>query len=148
MSQLTAVKQLDAMIAKYSPAVARAARAILRKARKLAPGAVELVYDNYNALVIAFAGGEKMSDIAFSIALYPRWVNLFVFARGIPDPQKVLEGSGKMVRRVTLDPPTRIDEPAVRAIVRHVVAKSAIAPKARRRVVVKAVVKKQRPRRP
>ena len=45
--------------------------------RAAAPGAIELVYDNYNALGIGFAATEKASDVIFSIALYPRWINLF-----------------------------------------------------------------------
>jgi hypothetical protein len=54
--------------------VARQARA---KIRRLQPRAVELVYDNYNALAIAFGPTERPSDLILSIALYPRWVSLF-----------------------------------------------------------------------
>jgi len=42
--------QLDGFIDKYSPAVAREGRAALRRLRRFAPGAVELVYDNYNLI--------------------------------------------------------------------------------------------------
>ena len=47
--------QLDDFLAKYTPEIRRVARAALAKMRKRLPGAVHLVYDNYNALVITFA---------------------------------------------------------------------------------------------
>jgi len=49
------------------------------------PGAVELVYDNHNALAIGFGPTERASDAVFSIALFPRWVSLF-FLRGRTSP--------------------------------------------------------------
>ena len=70
-------KELERFIGKYSPEVGAVARAALAKMRTRLPGAVELVYDNYNALAIAFGPSERVSDVIFSIALYPRWVSLF-----------------------------------------------------------------------
>src|ERR1039458_3337653 len=46
--------QLDAFLDKYTPAIATLARACLAKMRARLPGAVQLVYDNYNALAIGF----------------------------------------------------------------------------------------------
>ena len=69
--------QLDAFLDKYTPAVATLARACLAKMRARLPGAVQLVYDNYNALAIGFGPSERASEAIFSIALYPRWVTLF-----------------------------------------------------------------------
>src|SRR5436853_7421640 len=91
--------QLASFIAKYTPEIGAFAQAALVKMRARLPGAVELVYDNYNALAIGFSPTERASDAIFSIALYPRWVSLF-FLRGIdlPDPQRLLQGSGKIVR--------------------------------------------------
>ena len=65
--------QLDAFLDKYTPAVAMLARACLAKMRARLPGAVQLVYDNYNALAIGFGPSERASEAIFSIALYPRW---------------------------------------------------------------------------
>ena len=46
--------QLRAFLAKYSPEIAARAQAILKKMRTRYPSALELVYDNYNALAIGF----------------------------------------------------------------------------------------------
>ena len=39
------------------------------KVRALLPGAIELVYNNYNALAIGFGPTERASDVIFSIAV-------------------------------------------------------------------------------
>ena len=41
--------QLNAMIARFDPAIQRVVRQARTKLRKRLPAAVELVYDNYNA---------------------------------------------------------------------------------------------------
>jgi hypothetical protein len=58
----SAERQVARFIAKYSPQVARVARQARGKIRKLLPGAVELVYDNYNALALAFGPTERASE--------------------------------------------------------------------------------------
>ena len=112
-------RQVDKFIAKYSPEVARAAKVARAKVRKLLPGAIELVYDNYNALALAFSATEKPGDIILSVALYPKWVSLF-FADGasLPDPDHLLRGSGSRIRHVVLKPVEVIDTPGVRMLIK------------------------------
>jgi len=88
-ARLSPEQQPARCIAKYATDVATLAHAVLATMRTRLPGAVELVYDNYNALAIAFGATERTADAIFSIALYPRWMSLF-FVRGatLPDPQK------------------------------------------------------------
>ena len=54
--------QLATFIERYTPEIGALARAVLARMRALVPGAVELVYDNYNALVIGFGPTERASD--------------------------------------------------------------------------------------
>jgi predicted RNase H-like HicB family nuclease len=56
-----AENQLAGFIAKYSPEIGTVAYEVLAKMRELTPGAVEMVYDNYNALVIGFGPTERAS---------------------------------------------------------------------------------------
>jgi hypothetical protein len=141
-----AEKQLDAMIERYSSEVAGLARKALAKVRKLLPGAVELVYDNYNALAVAFGPTDRTADVILSLTLYPRWVSLF-FAQGARLPQKRLSGNGKRVRHLVIESIAVLDEPEVRALVEMAVAQ-ATAPLSKRRVIIKSVAANQRPRRP
>jgi hypothetical protein len=93
--------QLDRFIDKYSPEIRALARAVLARMRARLPGAVELVYDNYNALVIGFGPTERPSEAILSIVLYPRWVSLcFLNGAKLPDPHKLLKGSGTKVRHL------------------------------------------------
>jgi hypothetical protein len=150
MKATTPEKQLASFIDKYSPEVAAVAREALEKMRARLPGVVELVYDNYNALAIGFGPSEKTSELIFSIALYPRWVSLF-FTQGaaLPDPNKLLQGSGKKIRHIVLDDATTLDKPAVRSLISHALklAPVKIDSKAPGRIVIKSVLAKQRPRR-
>ena len=144
-------QQLAGFIAKYTPAVGRLARAVLEKMRERLPGAVELVYDNYNALVVGFGPSERASDAVFSIALYPRWVNLFFLnGVGLPDPHRLLRGQGKQVRSIKLLDPATLDIPAVRELMARALERAdpPLDGDGPGRMVIKSISPKQRPRRP
>ena len=145
----TAEQQLASFLAKYTPEMQKAAKAARTKMRALFPRAIELVYDNYNALVIGYGPTEKASDAVCSIAIYPRWVTLF-FLNGtkLRDPQKLLGGSGKIVHQIRLGDAGDLDLPAVRALVAQAIGRSDVPFDGPRKLVIKAVSAKQRPRRP
>jgi len=148
---MTPREQLEKFLAKYAPTIVAQAKKALGKMRKLVPGAVEMVYDNYNALVIGFAPGDRPSEALFSIVLYPRHIGLcFIQGKGLPDPAKRLQGGGKQVRWIRLQSPTTLDEPEVRALINVALhrAKMPIDPKQKRRLVIRSISKTQRPRRP
>jgi hypothetical protein len=144
-------KQLAAFLCKYTPDIVALARSTQRKVRAHLPGAVEMVYDNYNALVIGFGPTERASEAILSIVLYPRWVSLaFLWGARLADPEGVLNGSGSQVRHLRLQKAADIDRPAIAALIAQAAAQ---APKpfdtARRgRLVIKSISAKQRPRRP
>ena len=115
------------------------------------PGAVEFIYDNYNALVLGFGGSDRPSDVIFSIVLYPRWVNLgFIEGAQLADPTGRLKGSGSQFRHIRLDRASTLDEPVVRALIDQSIERSGFRfPQSRRRkMMLRAVSRKQRPRRP
>ena len=153
MSAKTATAQLAGFIAKFTPEVAAAAKDALARMRRRWPGAIELVYDNYNALAIGFAPSERASDAVFSIAVFPRWVSLCFLQTGtqLADPKRLLKGSGNRVRHIRLESPADIDSAGVRALMKEAlelaevkIARGAAKP----RIVIKSVSAKQRPRRP
>ena len=137
-------------MAKYAPAVARDARFVRRWLRRRLPGAVEFIYDNYNWLVIGFGPTERPSDAVFSIVLAPRWVTLcFLEGAQLADPDGLLRGSGKVVRNIRLEDVSMLNRPAVRALIDEAVANAEpFDPTQRRRVLLRAVLDRQRPRRP
>jgi len=137
-------------MARYRPEVARIGRAALTALRKQLPGTAEMVYDNYNALVIGFSSSERPSDAILSIGLYPRWVNLYFLqdATDLPDPHGLLRGSGNRVRSVRLTSADDVDSPAVRALIAEAGTRAdpPIDRTRRKRLTIRAVSSKRRPR--
>jgi len=58
--------------------------------RERLPVGVIPVYDNYNALAVGFGPTDRVSDVIFSIAVFPRWDSLFSFAASCSmiDPER------------------------------------------------------------
>lgn len=146
----TATSQLRAFLEKFSPEISARAKAILKKMRARYPSALELVYDNYNALAIGFGPTERASEVIFSIAVYPNWINLF-FLQGktLPDPKKILQGSGNQVRHIRLTSPEMLDDPAILSLMEVAVSRAKVPfdPSGKHRLIIRAVSAKQRPRR-
>src|SRR5579862_8613487 len=142
---MTPDAQLKGFIARYSPTIAKRARTILAKMRARLPGATELVYDNYNGLVIGFGPSERASEAPFSIVVYPKYIRLFFLGGAdLPDPDGLLEGSGKVVRSIVLDDAGVLDRPAVKTLMAQAVDRgdAPFAKSGKRRIVIRAVVKK------
>src|ERR1044071_8447744 len=110
-------KQVAGFIAKFDPAIAKLVRSARSVIRKRYPTAIELVYDNYNALAIGYSSTERTSDVLFSLAVYARGVNLyFMYGRSLPDPQKLLQGSGNQGAFVRLADLGVLNHPGGRAL--------------------------------
>jgi hypothetical protein len=144
-------RQLDSFLAKYDPDIAAFARKVLLKMRKRLPGAIEMVYDNYIGLVIGFGPNDRASLAIFSIVLLPRWVTLcFLQGAGLPDPQRRLQGEGRVVRHIRLEDFSVLDDPYVQNLMNLALhrAKVPLDPKNRRQLIIKSISAKQRPRKP
>jgi len=144
--------ELDSFLAKFTPEVAKSTKGVLAAMRKICPGAIELVYDNYNALAVGFATGERVKDAWFSIAVFPKWASLFFFKTlPLKDPDKLLKGSGTTTRHIVLTEGAKtLASPGVRALIDQALTKAGhpFKPGIKGRIVIKSVSAKQRPRRP
>lgn len=144
--------QLDGFIAKYTPAIAKQARAAIKTMRQRFPNADVLVYDNYNALAVGFAPSEKTSEAIFSIAVFPKWVSLFFLQSGakLKDPKGLLAGSGNVARHIVLKEVALLNDPNVSALMDAALklAKAPLDPTHKGKLIIKSISAKQRPRRP
>jgi hypothetical protein len=152
MPPATPAAQLAGFLAKYTPSMAKEGRAALTRLRRLVPGAVQMVYDNWNGLVVGFGPTERPSEAVVSILLVPDHVSLCFIqdAPDLPDPERLLLGSGKVVRHIKLTSARDLDKPAIRALIKAAVSRSDVPfdPRARGKLVIRSISKKQRPRRP
>jgi hypothetical protein len=144
-------QQLAIFIRRFTPPIAKRARAALAILRKRLPGAFELVYDNAYALVIGFGPTERPSEALFSLAIYPQKLSL-CFLRGarLHDPDGLLAGGGHQVRFIRLDDDATLRRHSVRALMLAAVVDAGVTFEGtlRGRTILRAISKKRRPRRP
>jgi len=143
-------KQIAGFIAKFDPKVAKLIRSLRVAVRKRFPTAIEQVYDNYNFLVFGFSTTERTSDCLVSLAADAHGVTLFFYwGVTLPDPHKILQGSGKQVRSIRLESAATLARPEVEALLKAAVvqAKSPLPTTGRGYTIVKLISAKQRPRR-
>jgi hypothetical protein len=150
VSEMSADERLAEFLARFTPEIADRAAGALDRLRARLPGAVELVYDNYNALVIGFGPTERPSDAPLSIAVYARSVALcFLRGSSLSDPHGILRGEGKLARNVAVNAPEDLDDPAVQDLIAQALRdRPPWDPQRPRTIIIQSVSAKQRPRRP
>src|SRR5262249_18821050 len=113
----SAEMQLKAFISKFGPKDQRLIRAVRSAMRKRLPSAHELGGDNYNFFVIGYSPTERPTDSIVSIAARANGVGLcFIHGAGLPDPKKLLLGSGKQTRFIRVASATLLAHPDVEAL--------------------------------
>ena len=130
------------MNARFDPSIARLVRASRTALRKRFPTAVELVYDNYNALAIGFASSERPRDVIVSLAVYARGVNLyFMYGVALPDPHRLLLGSGNQGRFIRLESAALLDRREIEDLLAAAIAEgeTPLPRTGRGRLIVKSV---------
>lgn len=142
-------RRLEAFIAKFEPERQRLIGAVRRELRRRLPGAYELVYDNYNFFVIGYSPTERPSDSILSIAAGAGGVGLcFIHGAKLPDPDKVLLGSGRQTRFVRLESARALARPEIARLIEAAMARSRVPlPGGRGKLIIRSVSARQRPRR-
>jgi hypothetical protein len=146
----TAAAQLTDFMDRFAPEVVAVFRGARARLRRQLPTAIELVYDNYNFLVIGYCAAPRASTCIVSLAASAKGVVLsFYYGASLPDPKGVLLGSGKQNRFVRLPAAATLAEPAVQALIKAAVAqaRTPLPAKGRTSLVIQSISAKQRPRR-
>jgi hypothetical protein len=142
--------QLARFVEKFEPAHQKLIRAVRRRLRARFPTATELAWDNYNFFVIGYSPTDRPSDAVCSIAAGANGVGLcFIHGARLPDPQRILLGSGKQTRFIRLESAAVLDRPEVAALLAAAVAeaKTPFRASGRGTLLIQSVAAKQRPRR-
>jgi len=145
-----AEKQLQGFIDKFEPKYQSVIRAIRKALRKRMPSANELVWDNYNFFVVAYSATERPSDSIVSIAAAANGVGLS-FYRGatLPDPKKILLGSGVQNRFLRFESAKTLLLPDVDALINAAIAqaKTPFPTTGKGKLTIRSISAKQKPRR-
>jgi hypothetical protein len=150
MKTLLPARQLSGFIARFDPKNARLIHAVHKAMRSRLHGAHEMVYDQYNFLVIGFGPTERPSEAILSITAYARGVKLcFFHGAKFKDPHGLLRGSGKQVRTIVVKDAADLRRPAVEALISQALVHAGwkIPRSGRNILVIRAILAKTRPRR-
>lgn len=111
------------MIAKFAPAHLRLIGAVRRRLRKRLPTAHELVYEYRDWFVISYSPNEHGYEGVLGIRANADGVRLF-FNGGqqLPDPEKLLRGSGKQTRWMHLEGASALSRPDVTSLIDEAIA--------------------------
>lgn len=146
----TPEQQLRAFIQKFGPADQRLIRAVRSAVRRRLPTANELVYDNYNFLVIGYSPTERPSDAIVSIAARANGVGLcFIHGASLPDPGGLLLGSGRQTRFIRVESARNLSHPDVEELLKAAIAQASqpLPAAGRCKLMIRSIAAKQRPRR-
>lgn len=146
----SAEAQLRSLIEKFDPEDQKLIRSVRSAVRKRLPAANELVYDYNTFFVIGYSPTERPTDGIVSIAARPDGVRLYLMqGPRLPDPKKLLMGSGKQVRFIQVEAARRLAHPDVEALITAAIDRAGVPlpSKGRGRLVLKSRAAKRRPRR-
>jgi hypothetical protein len=149
-SPAEAERQLKGFVAKFEPKHQKLIRAVRKALRRRFPTAHELAYDNYNFFVIGYGSTERPSDAIVSMAAGANGVGLcFIHGAKLPDPHKLLLGSGNQTRFIRLESVDILARPEVEALLAVAIgrAKTPLPASRRGKLIIRSVSTKQRPRR-
>jgi hypothetical protein len=149
-SPAEAERQLKSFIAKFDSKHQKLIRAVRKALQKRLPAAYELVYDNYNFFVIGYGPTERPSDAILSMAAGADGISLcFLHGAKLPDPHKLLLGSGNQTRFIRLESADVLTRSEVEALIAAAIARAKVPMQARGRgkLIIRSVSAKQRPRR-
>jgi len=80
----------------------------------------ENIYDAYSAVAIGFGTSDRLRDGIFHVAVYSKHVNLgFNDGASLDDPKGILQGSGKLIRHITIKTAEELERPELRAYIRR-----------------------------
>jgi Domain of unknown function (DU1801) len=149
-AEAKAEQQLADFIEKFDSNNAALIRSVRKVLRKRLPTANELVYDNYNFFVIGYCSTERPSDCILSIAAGASRVGLsFYYGATLPDPCKLLLGSGKQNRFIRIESVATLTRPEVEALIAAAIAqcKRPLHGSGKGKLIIRSISKKQRQRR-
>jgi len=145
-----AEKQLKSFVDKFEPKNRALIRAVRKAMQNRLPTANELVYDNYNFFVIGYCSTERPSDCIVSVAAAANGVGLsFYRGASLPDPHKMLLGSGNQNRFIRLGSVEILGRPEVEALIEAAVAQAntPLPASGGGKLIIRSISAKQRPRR-
>src|SRR5580700_1551295 len=142
--------QLRACIDKLDPKNQKLFRAVRAAVRKRFPTANELAYDYSHSLVIGYSPTDRGIESIVAISARAAGVSLY-FNQGpqLPDPKRLLRGSGKQTRFIQVEAAGELAHPDVEALIAATIdqARVPLPSTGKRSLIIKSDGAKKPPRR-
>jgi hypothetical protein len=123
----SAEAELRTLIDKFAPAHLRLIGAMRRSLRKRLPTADEVVYEYRDWFVISFSPNEHGYEGVLGIRASADGVKLFFnHAKELPDPAKLLQGSGGQVRSINVEGASTLARPEVACLIDEAIARNQV----------------------
>lgn len=146
----SAEAEVRTLIDKFAPERLRLVGAMRRSLQKRLPTAHEVVYEYRDWFVISYSPSVRGYEGVLGIRGDADGVRLyFNHGKELADPDKLLQGSGKQARFITVEGASTLARPAVATLIEQAIAGSPVpfAPDGRGSVVMRSASAKKGPRR-
>ncbi len=142
--------QLRSFIDRFDPKDQKLIRSVRAVVRKRIPTANELAYDYTHSVVLGYSPTGRGIDGIVSIAARADGVRLY-FNQGpqLPDPKRLLLGSGKQTRFVRVKAASQLAHPDLEALIVAAIDRATVPlpSKGRGRLIIRGAAARQRPSR-
>ena len=148
--QPTPEAQVRSFINRFDPKDQKLIRSVRAAVRKRFPTANELVYDYNHSVVIGYSPTDRGIDSIVSIAARADGVRLYLmYGPQLPDPKRLLLGSGKQTRFVRVEAASQVAHPDVEALIAAAIdrARVPLPSNGRGRLIIRSAAAKPRARR-
>ena len=124
---LTPEVELQSYIDRLDPKHQKLMRSVRAAVRKRFPTANELAYDYSSHVVISYSSTDRAIDAILAIDGRADGVRLyFMHGPQLPDPKRLLQGSGSQARFVPVEAASQLADPDVNALIVAAGAKSTV----------------------
>jgi hypothetical protein len=123
----SAEARLRTLIANFAPSHLRLIGAMRRWLRKRLPTSHEVMYEYRDFFVISYSPSERGYEGVLAIRASTNGVRLY-FNRGkdLPDPAKLLQGSGNQTRSIGLEVASTLAHPAVARLIDEAITRNRV----------------------
>lgn len=123
----SAESEVRALIARFAPDHQQLVSAMRQWLRNRLPTACEVVYEYRDWFVISYSPDERGYEGALAIRGSADGIKLY-FNRGkeLPDPEKLLKGSGGQTRSINVDDASTLDRAAVARLIDEAIARNPV----------------------
>ncbi len=138
---------IRALVTRHAPAHPRLVDATRKWVRARLPTAHEIVYEYRDCFVISYAQNDHGYEGVLAIRASLKGLSLYLSpGKGLPDPAKLLQGTGKLVRFINLEDASTLARADLASLVDAALARNPVPypPQGGGAVVIRATAASQR----